>query len=106
MRARLALLGWRLPIAEQKLDELCAALNEKAISGQGRKQRDVERSLPRPRRADYFRSFLSAHSAALGDFSKDAITLGWSRVRDFTRHGGRAWRHDNRDIRMTFANSA
>jgi endonuclease III len=38
---RLRVANREFRIAEQKLDELCAALNEQAISGQGRKQRDV-----------------------------------------------------------------
>ncbi len=47
---------------------------------------------------------LPAHTAALRDLLQMPITLRRRGVRGVARHGGRAWRHDNRGLRMTFGN--
>src|SRR5271157_2860848 len=49
---------------------------------------------------------LPAHPAALCNLFKVPITLRWSRVRRLAWHGGGAWWHDDRGIRMAFGNDA
>ena len=49
-------------------------------------------------------SLLPAHAPALSDLLKMPITLRRSRARGAARHGGRAWRHDDRDVGLTFGN--
>jgi hypothetical protein len=47
---------------------------------------------------------LPAHTAALGDLLQMPITLRRRGVRGLARHGGCAWRYNNRGLRMTFGN--
>src|SRR5689334_8385040 len=47
---------------------------------------------------------LPTHAAVLRDLLKMPITLRRRDVRGLARHGGRAWQHDNRGLRMTFGN--
>src|SRR5204863_2794097 len=47
---------------------------------------------------------LPADTAALRDLLQMPITLRRRGVRDVARHGGPAWRHNNRGLRMTFGN--